>query len=88
MAQFRVEFVLAWSSTLAPTGAGDPLRLSVTEEDSATHWTLDTDGSVLVASQAGSATVVSDCDPVTGACERVEVLEVSGGNLGFLGNDM
>jgi hypothetical protein len=80
--------VLAWSSTLAPTRTGDPLRLSVTEEDGATHWTVDTDGSVLVASQAGSATVVSDCDPVTGACDEVEVLEVSGGDLGFLGNDM
>ncbi|WP_107767761.1 hypothetical protein [Nocardioides terrigena] len=80
--------VLAWSSTLAPTGAGDPLRLSVTEEEGATNWTVDTDGSVLVASRAGSATKVSDCDPVTGACDEVEVLEVSGGDLGFLGNDM
>ncbi len=80
--------VLAWSSTLAPTGAGEPLQLSVTERESATQWTIDTDGSVLVASRAGSATIVSDCDPVTGACERVDVLEVTGGDLVFLGNDM
>jgi hypothetical protein len=80
--------VLAWSSTLAPTGAGEPLQLSVTEEDGATHWTIDTDGSVLAASQSGSATLVHDCDQDTGACERIDVLEVSGGDLGFLGNDM
>ncbi|KRF07815.1 hypothetical protein ASG88_03140 [Nocardioides sp. Soil777] len=80
--------VLAWSSTLAPTGAGDPLRLSVTEEDGATSWTVDTDGSVLVASYGSSGNVVHDCDAVTGACDEVEVLEVSGGDLAFLGNDM
>ncbi|KRF36695.1 hypothetical protein [Nocardioides sp. Soil805] len=82
--------VLAWSSTLEPTGAGsaEPLQLSVTERDSASQWTVDTDGSILVASRAGSATIVSDCDPVTGACERIDVLEVTGGDLGFLGNDM
>ena len=80
--------VLAWSSTLQPTGAGDPLQLAVTERDSATQWTVDTDGSILVASRAGSATRVDDCDPATGACERVDVLEVSGGDLGFVGNDM
>lgn len=80
--------VLAWSSTLAPTGTGDPLRLSVTEEDSATHWTIDTDGSVLVASQAGSATLVHDCDPALGACTRIDALYVTGGDLMFLGNDM
>ena len=44
--------VLAWSSTLAPTGPGAPLQLSVTERDGATQWTVDTDGSVLVASRA------------------------------------
>jgi hypothetical protein len=80
--------VLAWSSTLAPTGAGDPLQLSVTEQDSATHWTIDTDGSVLVASQAGSATLVHDCDPASGTCTRIDALEVTGGDLMFLGNDM
>lgn len=82
--------VLGWSSTLEPTGAGspEPLQLSVTERDSASQWTVDTDGSILVGSRAGSVTIVSDCDPVTGACERVDVLEVTGGDLGFLGNDM
>ena len=54
-------------------GRGEPLQLSVTERDSASQWTVDTDGSILVASRAGSATRVDDCDPVTGACERVDV---------------
>jgi hypothetical protein len=80
--------VLAWSSTLAPTGAGDPLRLAVTEEDRASHWTIDTDGSILVASYGSSGNVVHDCDPVTGACDEVEVLRVSGGDVLFAGNDM
>lgn len=80
--------VLAWSSTLEPTGAGEPLQLSVTEKDNAVQWTIDTDGSILVASRSGSATLVHDCDSVTGACERVDALEVTGGDLMFLGNDM
>lgn len=80
--------VLSWSSTLAPTVGGAPLHLSVTEQDGATHWTIDTDGSVLVASRAGNLTRIDDCDAVTGACERVGELEVTGGDLMFLGNDM
>jgi hypothetical protein len=47
------QHVLAWSSTLAPTFEASPIQLSVTEQDGARQWTIDTDGSVLVASSGG-----------------------------------
>ncbi|UUZ60146.1 hypothetical protein [Nocardioides sp. B-3] len=82
------EHVPARSSTLAPTFDAAPLQLSVTEQDGATHWTIDTDGSIPVASSGGPGAQFDDCDAVTGACERIGELEMTGGDPMFLGNDM
>lgn len=82
------QHVLAWSSTLAPTFDAPPLQLSVTEQDGARQWTIDTDGSILVASSGGPGAEFDDCDAVTGACERIGELEMTGGDPMFLGNDM
>ncbi|MEO5662251.1 MAG: hypothetical protein ABIR39_03120 [Nocardioides sp.] len=82
------QHVLAWSSTLAATFDAPPLQLSVTEQDGARQWTIDTDGSILVASSGGAGARFHDCDVVTGACERIGELEMTGGDPLFLGNDM
>lgn len=82
------EHVLGWSSTLAPTNDSPPLQLSVTEQDLARAWTIDTDGSILVASSGGAGAQFDDCDAVTGACERIGELEMTGGDPLFVGNDM
>lgn len=85
--------VVAWSSRLEPTTPGaEPVVLEhgpVTPEDGLGFWTVDTDGSVMLAwTRDYPHFVVEDCDPVTGVCERVGRMTTRGGDPQFLGNDM
>lgn len=85
--------VLAWSSRLEPTTpGGEPVVLErgpVGAGDGLGFWTVDTDGSVLVAwTEDYPDFAVEDCDPVSGACERVGRIRTRGGDPQFLGNDM
>jgi hypothetical protein len=85
--------VVSWSSRLEPTTpGGEPVVLDrgpVTTEDGLGFWTVDTDGSVLVAwTREYPRFTVEDCDAVSGACERLGTMRVRGGDPQFLGNDM
>ena len=85
--------VVAWSSRLEPTASGaEPVVLEhgpVTPEDGLGFWTVDTDGSVMLAwTRDYPHFVVEDCDPDTGVCERVGRMTTRGGDPQFLGNDM
>lgn len=85
--------VLAWSSRLEPTTpGGSPVVLArgpVTPEDGLGFWTVDTDGSVMVAwTERYPRFRVEDCDARTGECERVGSMTTTGGDPQFLGNDM
>lgn len=93
---FDGRHVLAWSSRLAPTTpGGKPLRLQrgpggtePRDRDALAFWSIDSDGSVLVATTRRYPRYdVVDCDPVTGRCEEVGGLRPSGGDPVFLGND-
>jgi hypothetical protein len=52
-------------------------------------WTIDTDGTVLVASpDKRQGFMVYDCQVPSGACEEVGPLDPQGGDPMFIGNDM
>lgn len=98
---FDGEHVLYWSSTLAPTrDSGTPLVLEegpADGEDGLAWWSLDTDGSVLVAvaqpaKPGGNLymgdNLVYDCALPTGACEELGPLTTSSGDPVFIGSDM
>ncbi len=82
--------VLGWSGTLAPTDGGRPVVLDQgPSEEGYAFWTVDTDGSVLVAVPGRSNVAdVWDCEVPSGACEALDPLEVDGGDPAFIGNDM
>ncbi len=87
---FDGEHVLSWSSTLRPTGDERPIVLDegpATPREGYAFWTIDTDGSVLVA-VPGSPATVYDCEVPSGACERLGPLTTRGGDPAFIGNDM
>ncbi len=89
---FDGEHVLSWSSTLEPTTPdGDPIVLEQgpVNGNGFGWWTLDTDGSVLLATgkDYGDFTVY-DCLLPSGACEKVGTLQPTGGDPMFIGNDM
>lgn len=88
--------VLSWSSTLAPTTpGGEPIVLDqgptgpLGDQQGFGWWTIDTDGSVLVATgkKYGDFTVY-DCAVPPGACESLGDLTPTGGDPMFIGNDM
>ena len=90
---FDGSHLVAWSSTLAPTTpGGEPVVLErgpATTDDGLGFYTVDTDGSVLVAwTEDYPRYTVDDCDPVSGACEEVGRMTTRGGDPQFLGNDM
>ena len=79
-------------STLEPTTPdGDPIVLEQgpVNGNGFGWWTLDTDGSVLLATgkDYGDFTVY-DCLLPSGACEKVGTLQPTGGDPMFIGNDM
>jgi hypothetical protein len=83
--------VLAWSSRLEPTTPGGrPLRLEAGPVKGLGFWTVDTDGSVLVAALDGEYPnyLVHDCEIPSGRCAVVGPLKPTGGDPMFLGNDM
>jgi hypothetical protein len=98
---FDGEHALYWSGTLEPTRAGgDPIVLDEgpTEmNDGLAWWTVDTDGSVLVAvaqpEKPGGRVfmgdnVVYDCELPSGSCEELGPLVTTSGDPMFIGNDM
>ncbi len=77
--------VVAWNRVLAPTApGGTPIRL---DDVGAIFFTVDTDGSVLVAT-LGPPNEAFDCDIVTGACEKYAEIPPGGGDPLHIGADM
>jgi hypothetical protein len=90
---FDGRHILNWSSVLQNTRTtGRPVRLDEgpTKEGALGFWTIDTDGSVLVATLTGKYPqyTVFDCEIPTGRCAEVGPLEPTGGDPMFIGNDM
>ena len=90
---FDGRYVLYWSSVLEPVDESDePVRLEVgpARTGALGFWTIDTDGSVLVAALDGKYPnyLVSDCEVPSGACVDVGPLTPTGGDPMFIGNDM
>jgi len=90
---FDGRHVLSWSSRLEPTSRGGaPLELEHGPTDGGLgFWSLDTDGSVLVAELGknyAAGYTVYDCELPSGACEELGPLDPESGDPMFIGNDM
>jgi hypothetical protein len=90
---FDGRHILNWSSVLQNTRTTvRPVRLEEgpTKEGALGFWTIDTDGSVLVATLTGKYPeyTVFDCEVPSGRCAEVGPLEPTGGDPMFIGNDM
>jgi len=88
---FDGRYVLDWSSRLEPTRDGDrPLRLDEGPLEGLGFWTIDTDGSVLVAAPGGEYPnyLVFDCEVPSGTCAEVGPLTTRHGDPMFIGSDM
>ncbi len=89
---FDGRHVQAWSTRLLPTDPDDSALLldvpGAGRKDLA-FLTIDTDGSVLVASGVRYPTfTVYDCEVPSGECTELASQEFKGGDPMFLGNDM
>ena len=88
----RIETIARRQLKMVQPGPDEAVVLErgpVTTDDGLGFWTIDTDGSVMVAWTEGYPRfTVDDCDPVTGACEQVGRMTTRGGDPQFLGNDM
>lgn len=83
------DYVLYWSSTLEPTDPdGTPVTLDQGPVKGYGFWTIDTDGTVLVAAPGGEGFTIYDCEVPSGACDEVGSLDPRGGDPMFIGNDM
>ena len=84
--------VLTWSSTLEPTTPdGEPIVLEQGPAGGKGFgwWTIDTDGSVLVATgKKYPKFTVYDCVLPSGACDELGSLTTTSGDPMFIGNDM
>ncbi len=84
--------VLAWSTRLLPTepdGSALLLDVPVTGRNPLVFVTVDTDGSVLVASGARYPEfTIYDCEVPSGSCTELTRHRFVGGDPMFLGNDM
>ncbi len=89
---FDGRHVLYWSSTLEPTSVGVPpivLDRGARTGQGDGQWTLDSDGSVLVVTTGrGPGESVYDCVLPSGACEELESITPTGGDVLLIGNDM
>ena len=86
---YDAKYVLYWSSRLEPTNSADaPVTLDQGPVEGLGFWTIDTDGSVLVATPHKGAYLVYDCEVPSGACEELGPLDPQGGDPMFIGNDM
>lgn len=86
-------YVLDWSSRLRPTRSSDDpvvLEQGPRKRGALGFWTIDTDGSVLVATLTGRYPeyTVFDCKVPSGDCVEVGPLTPTGGDPQFIGNDM
>ncbi len=83
--------VLGWSSRLEPTSPdGEAVVLERGPERGLGFWTVDTDGSILVAAVDGTYPdyTVWDCEVPAGRCTELGGLRPQGGDPMFIGNDM
>jgi hypothetical protein len=90
---FDGEHVLSWASRLEPVDPrGTPVVLERGPVDGGLgFWSLDTDGSVLVAAperRYEDGYTVYDCVLPSGECEEVGPLDPAGGDPAFVGDDM
>lgn len=89
---FDGRHILSWSSRLQPTQPGiEPVVLDAgpQQEGRLGFWTVDTDGSILVAAPGGYPDfTVFDCEVPSGTCAEVGPLTPEGGDPMFIGNDM
>ena len=88
---FDGRYLVAWSARLLPTEpGGSAILLDVPGRDGALSFlTVDTDGSVLVASAVDYPDfTVYDCVLPSGACTSLGPLSTTGGDPLFIGNDM
>lgn len=90
---FDGRYVLSWSSVLQPVREGDePVRLEEgpVQRGALGFWTIDTDGSVLVAAPDGRypSYTVHDCEVPSGECTEVGPLKPTSGDPTFIGDDM
>lgn len=86
-------WILDWSSVLRPTRTSDrPVVLDEgpRKRGALGFWTIDTDGSVLVATLTGNYPnyTVFDCEVPSGTCAEVGPLAPTAGDPAFVGNDM
>jgi hypothetical protein len=88
--------VLYWSNELKPTTqSGRAIRLNAGSKD-AGWYTLDTDGSILVASTTRARSesnmlleaAVFDCEVPSGSCTKIGQISTEGGDPMFIGDDM
>ncbi|MBF4766483.1 hypothetical protein ISU10_01725 [Nocardioides agariphilus] len=83
------KYVLYWSSTLEPTDpSGSPVVLEQPPGKRSGFWSIDTDGTVLVAAPDKNGFTIYDCEVPAGACEELGPLDPKGGDPMFIGNDM
>jgi hypothetical protein len=89
--------VLYWSSTLQPTSpGGDPIVLEEgpSNGEGLAWWTVDTDGSILVAVAQSNGkmytgdNLVYDCEVPSGRCTSLGSLKTPSGDPMFMGDDM
>lgn len=87
---FDGEHVLSWASRLEPTDpAGRPVVLEEGPPGGGyAFFTIDTDGSVLLAEPGARGATVYDCLVPSGTCEELGPLSTTGGDPAFIGNDM
>lgn len=87
---FDGEHVLSWASRLEPTDpAGRPVVLDEGPPGGGyAFFTIDTDGSVLLAEPGTRGATVYDCLVPSGTCEELGPLSTRGGDPAFIGNDL
>jgi hypothetical protein len=78
--------VLYWSRTLESTDGDRPIVL----DRKGSFFTVDTDGSILMAAGARGEAGASfyDCEVPSGRCEELGTMTMTGGDPMFVGNDM
>lgn len=93
---FDGESILYWSNRLEPvTPGGKSIQLSAGARDRG-WYTIDTDGSILVAMTTKERTPadpsleadVFDCEVPSGSCTKIGSIDTEGGDPMFIGSDM
>jgi hypothetical protein len=82
--------VLNWSSRLKPTRpGGEPIVLEQPKPGTGyAFWSVDTDGSIMVAVPRGNSADVFDCTVPDGSCVPIGEVSTHSGDPVFIGTDM